>query len=194
MAQPIRNYTPKRDALRDLSDRLAQAPTDHAEALLSAYEVLQAAYDHGALDLLRGVMGGSQAIAAKLSHYASTAEGIRVLRNGVLALRVLGQIDPAMLEAMEKALAQDRSRREQPENPPRVLEIVQLMAGANARRTLRTLAGFLDALGSSQPNHDTSPEPSGGRTRNDLWAMAGLSALGVAVAGFLIGRMSADSR
>lgn len=194
MAQPIRNYTPKRDAINDLSDRLAAAPAKHAEALLLGYEVLQAAYDHGALDLLRGVMGGSQAIAEKVSHYASTPEGIRVLRNGVLALRILGQIDPAMLEAMEKALAQDRSLRQQPENPPRVLEIVQLLAGANARRALRSMAGFLDALGSSQSGSPGAGEAAATRARGDLWTIAGLSALGVAVAAFLIGRMSAGSR
>jgi hypothetical protein len=62
MAQPIPFESPKRDFREELRVRLEQAPAGHAEAILASYEVLQGLHDTGTLELLRGVLGGSDKI------------------------------------------------------------------------------------------------------------------------------------
>src|SRR5439155_14820874 len=52
MAQPIPLQMPARDPRVELQVRLQNAPLQHAEALLSGYELLQRLHDRGVLDLL----------------------------------------------------------------------------------------------------------------------------------------------
>ena len=54
MARPIPLELPRRDPREELKCRLDNAPVKHAEAVLSAYEVIQGLYDRGVLDLPAG--------------------------------------------------------------------------------------------------------------------------------------------
>jgi hypothetical protein len=47
MAKPILLELPESDARAKLQARLQNAPLEHAEALLAAYEVLQGLHDRG---------------------------------------------------------------------------------------------------------------------------------------------------
>ncbi len=42
------------DVREDLQRKLAEAPVEHAAAILSLYELVQKLHDSGSLDLLRG--------------------------------------------------------------------------------------------------------------------------------------------
>ena len=50
MAKPILLDAPNRDPKVELRHRLENAPAEHAEALLAAYEVLQGLHDRGLLE------------------------------------------------------------------------------------------------------------------------------------------------
>ncbi|HEX3988603.1 MAG TPA: DUF1641 domain-containing protein, partial [Verrucomicrobiae bacterium] len=57
MSQAIPLELPPRDPRAELQNRLQNAPLEHAEALLSAYEVLQELHDRGVLDQMLGALG-----------------------------------------------------------------------------------------------------------------------------------------
>src|SRR5713101_9379424 len=81
MARPIPLHLAPRDPREDLNPRLQQAPLEHAEAVLAAYEVLQGLHDRGVLELMRGTLGGGEKILEQVVAVASSAESIRATRN-----------------------------------------------------------------------------------------------------------------
>jgi len=95
MAQPIPLHLAPRDPRHDLSLRLQQAPLDHAEAVLAGYEVLQGLHDHGVLELMRGILGGSEKVLDQVVAVASGPEAIRASRNLLLLVKTLGEIEPS---------------------------------------------------------------------------------------------------
>ncbi len=147
MAEPIRNYTPQRDAREELRRKVEAAPTDHAEALLAAYGVLQEAQDHGVLDVLRGAIGAGGTIIGKVSEYANTPEGIRLMRNLLAAVRILGEVDPGVLDAAAKALTDSRQISKRDARPPTLWQTLKKLTGEGSLRTLATVAAFSDSFG-----------------------------------------------
>src|SRR3984893_10867415 len=55
MAQPIPLEIPPRNPRAELQSRLENAPEEHAEAVLAAYEVLEELHNRGVLEIMRGV-------------------------------------------------------------------------------------------------------------------------------------------
>ena len=57
MAMPVefREFTP-RNSRNDLMRRLEQAPEEHAEALLAAYDLLQRMHEKGLVDIASGLV------------------------------------------------------------------------------------------------------------------------------------------
>src|SRR5882762_6651488 len=88
MAQPIPLEMPARDPRAELQVRLQNAPVAHAEALLSAYEVLQGLHDRGVLDLLRGTLGSSDRVLEIAVESANAPEAIRGIRNMIVLARI----------------------------------------------------------------------------------------------------------
>jgi uncharacterized protein YjgD (DUF1641 family) len=160
MAEAIRDFTPQRDAREELRRRIEAAPMDHAEALLSAYKLLQAAHDHGATDLLRGAIGASDAIIGKASEFANTPEGTRALRNLLALVRLLGEIDPTLLDAAAEALS--RSRRERDLQPPSVIGAIRGLVTPESRRAFGKLSEIMSSFGAAL---DRSESGNDGRER-----------------------------
>jgi uncharacterized protein YjgD (DUF1641 family) len=133
-----------RDPRRELDSRLQQAPLDHAEAVLAAYEVLQGLHDHGVLELMRGTLGGSEKILEQVVAVGSGAEAIRASRNLLLLVRALGEIEPALLSdltrAVPKALVQANAEEAK---PPGLFKLVSTFWNSDFRRGL---AAFNDLL------------------------------------------------
>ena len=111
MAQPIPLHLAPRDPQRELDVRLQQAPVKHAEAILAAYEVLQSLHDHGALELMRGTLGGSEKILQQVVAVGGGPEGIRMTRNLLLLVRALGEIEPTLLSDLTRAVPTARRDR-----------------------------------------------------------------------------------
>lgn len=149
MGEPIR-FKMQRDVQNELFRKLQTAPAEHAAALLSAYEFLQEAHDHGVLDTLRGAMGAGEAFVSKAAEFASTPEGIRTLRNLLVLGRMLGEIDPALLDSVLKALEHANSRAQKSGGPPSLWHLLCRLTGPGSRRMLATAAEFVESFGNTQ--------------------------------------------
>jgi uncharacterized protein YjgD (DUF1641 family) len=144
MARPISLRLAPRDPREELNSRLQQAPMDHAEAVLAVYEVLQGLHDRGVLELMRGTLGGSEKILEQVVALASGPESIRATRNLLLLVTALGEIDPALLSdltrAIPKALVQANAEESR---PPGLFKLMSTFWNADFRRGL---AAFNDLL------------------------------------------------
>jgi uncharacterized protein YjgD (DUF1641 family) len=151
MAQPIPLELPKRDPRQELRSRLDQAPADHAAALLSGYEVLQALHDQGVLELLRGLLAGGDKILESVVDATKTPEAIRGIRNLLVIGKVFGSIDPALLEKFAGAMpgALEGAARAQQEEPPGIWGMLKILRGKNLRRGLAVVNGLLEGWGRS---------------------------------------------
>ena len=106
MAQPIALKLPPRDPKQELLTRLEQAPAEHAAALLDSSELLQELHEHGVFTILRGALGASDKLIEAASTGANSPEAIRVMRNGIILAKMLGSIDPEVLQGTCEAVAQ----------------------------------------------------------------------------------------
>jgi uncharacterized protein YjgD (DUF1641 family) len=144
MARPISLHLAPRDPRDELDSRLQQAPMDHAEAVLAAYEVLQGLHDRGVLELMRGTLGGSEKILEQVVAVASGPESIRATRNLLLLVTALGEIDPALLSNLTKAIPKALVQANAEESKPPGL--FKLMATFWNKDFRRGLAAFNDLL------------------------------------------------
>src|SRR5262249_12602289 len=77
MARPIPPDPPPHDEHAERMAQLDAARTQHADAILAGYEVLQGLHDQGVLDLLRGALGARDSIVELAASTASTPESGR---------------------------------------------------------------------------------------------------------------------
>jgi len=144
MARPIPLEIPPRDPQRELNSRLEQAPVKHAEALLAAYEVLQSLHDSGALEALRGSLNGGEKILEQVVEVARKPEAIRATRNLLLLLNALGEIEPALLSDLTRAIPRALVLANAEESKPPGL--FKLMSTFWKKDFRRGLAAFNDLL------------------------------------------------
>jgi uncharacterized protein YjgD (DUF1641 family) len=141
---------PKRDPREELRRRLEQAPVEHAEAVLAGFEVLQGLHDRGVLELLRGVLGGSDKILEIAVDAAKTPEAIRGIRNLLIVTKVFGAIDPEVLvkcaEVVPEALVGAATAQKQ--EPPGLWETLRILRSGNLRRGLAVMNTMFEAWGS----------------------------------------------
>jgi uncharacterized protein YjgD (DUF1641 family) len=148
MAQPIRTFTPHRDEREELRTKVENAPVQHGNALLAAYQLLQEAQDYGVLDILRGAIGAGDAIVDKASHFANTPESVRAMRNFLALSRVFANLNPEKVDAVANAITEDQCGKKEPGcEPPSLLKSLQRMNSRDSRRTLATIAAVADAFG-----------------------------------------------
>ena len=138
MAQPIPLTLPPRDPQRELNLRLEAAPAKHAEAIVASYEVLQLMHDKGVLDLVRGTLGGSDAVVQQAAALAGDAATIRATRNALLLVKVLGDIE----------LKTDREETK----PPGLFKLLRRCFNPDFRRGLAAGINLLETLGRNLAN------------------------------------------
>jgi uncharacterized protein YjgD (DUF1641 family) len=148
MARPIPLELPPRDPREELNSRLQQAPLEHAEAVLAVYEVLQGLHDHGVLELMRGMLGGSEKILEQVVAVGSGAQSIRATRNMLLLATMLGEIEPALLSdltrAIPKALVQANAEESK---PPGLFKLIGTFWNKDFRRGLAAFNNLLVVFG-----------------------------------------------
>src|SRR5258705_4887199 len=135
MAQPIRLEFPPRDPRAELQTRLQNAPLQHAEALLSGYELLQGLHDRGVLDLLRGGLGSSDKVLPILVDAANTPEAIVATRNLLILGKVVFTLEPALLVNIAKAVPNSFAQARKGK-PLSLWQIVIIMCSHDTRRTM----------------------------------------------------------
>ena len=149
MAAPL-TFTPLPvDPKRELQRRLEAAPVEHGEALLVLWDLLQTAHEQGILDLLDGMVSAKDTIALTVAKYAKTPEGITSIRNLLTAVKILGSIEPEMLESLAKVVESASAESKQEPKPPSLFAIAKRAVSEDSRRGLSFITLILAAFGKS---------------------------------------------
>jgi uncharacterized protein YjgD (DUF1641 family) len=149
MAKPIAFKPAPVDFKADLQRRLEKAPDEHAAALLAAYDVLEAAYDEGLLDILHGMIASKDKIITTLSRYASQPEGIAGIRNLLTAAKILTELDPEVLDHISKVMASATEEHQREQAPPSLFQLAKRANSEDSRRGLSFLTMVLAGVGKS---------------------------------------------
>jgi uncharacterized protein YjgD (DUF1641 family) len=148
MARPIALELPPRDPREELRKRLEQAPVAHAEALLDSYELLQQLHDHGVFELLRGALGASDKIIETAVDAAKSDESVRALRNAMILGKMLGAINPDVLQCVATAASQTLGCYDKPViEPPGLFSLLSQFRHKELRRSIALVNRFLEKLG-----------------------------------------------
>ncbi len=157
MAQPIRLEFSPRDARAELQTRLQNAPLQHAEALLSGYDLLQRLHDRGVLDLLRGGLGSSDKVIEIIVEAAKTPESIRGIRNTLILAKILGTIEPELVEGFARSLPEAIALTKAHESePPGLWNVLKQFRNRNFRRGLVLVNSMLEAFGRNLPPEESN--------------------------------------
>jgi uncharacterized protein YjgD (DUF1641 family) len=148
MARPIGLEVAPRDPREELRKRLEQAPEQHAEALLDIYELLQQLHDSGVLRLLRGVLGSGDMLLETAVNAAKSEEAIRGLRNAIILGKMLGSINPDLLQGFAGAVTETLGCQSPIAEPPGLLKLFADFRQPEWRRSMALINKFLAILGS----------------------------------------------
>jgi uncharacterized protein YjgD (DUF1641 family) len=149
MAKPIAFKPITVDFKADLQRRLEKAPDEHAAALLATYDVLEAAYDEGLLDILHGMIASKDTIITTLSRFASQPEGIVGIRNLLTAAKILTELDPEVLDHVSKVMASATEEHKREQTPPSLFQLAKRATSEDSRRGLSFMTMVLSGLGRS---------------------------------------------
>jgi uncharacterized protein YjgD (DUF1641 family) len=145
MAQPIPLEIPPRNPRAELRARLEQAPEEHAEAVLAAYEVLQELHNRGVLEIMRGALAASDEILEKVVDNVKTPEAIRAIRNLLFWRQILGSIEPEWFKGIfQEGIAQATAERDK---PVRFFGLLRRLTSKDSLRGLAAAIDFLQAFG-----------------------------------------------
>jgi uncharacterized protein YjgD (DUF1641 family) len=158
MANPVLLELPAHDPRAELQIRLQQAPADHAEALLALYEILQKLHNLGVFEILRGGLVSSDKVAGIVIDTVNMPEFIRGIRNGMVLAKVLGSIEPELLEGLARALPEAiDALKAQNSKPPGLLSILKQFGSHDSRRVMALGGAMVEAIGRNLP-HDKPGE------------------------------------
>ena len=149
MANPITFKPHPVDPHLELERRLAAAPRERAEALLVAYDILEAAHDNGLLDTVHGLVSARDAILGKLAEYAKTPEGEAGIRNLLAAAKILAALDPETLDRLSRSAVAASQEHRQERKPPSLWQLFKRANSEDSRRGLSFLTLLLSGLGRS---------------------------------------------
>ena len=144
-AVDFREFTPA-DSREDLIRRVEQAPIEHAEAVLAAYDLLQRLHEKGLLDLLNGVLSAGDTVVDRVVDVVSSKEMVTALRIGLMFNNLLTQIDADALHAMIEEAGKET---------PSLLALGKQAASKDARRGLATAVGLLNVFGAALSKQQT---------------------------------------
>jgi len=147
MARAISLEVAPRDAREELRHKLEQAPEQHAEALLETYELLQQLYDSGVLRLLRGALGSGGVLLEAAVGAANSAEGIRALRNAIILGKMLGSINPDLMQGFASAMSETLGCNKPVAQPPGLFALLAEFREPELRRSMSLINKFLESLG-----------------------------------------------
>ena len=147
MARPIGLEVMPRDPREELRKRLEEAPEQHAEALLELYEFLQQLHDSGILRLLRGAVSSGGAIVDAAVGAANSEEGIRGLRNAIILGKMLGSINPDLLQGYANAVSETLGCQKPVVEPPGIFKLFAEFRHPELRRSMALINKFLESFG-----------------------------------------------
>jgi uncharacterized protein YjgD (DUF1641 family) len=145
MAQPI-PFTPAPAHAADSTERLAEALDKHADALVSALDLLQLLHDRGVLNLLRGLVGAGDQIVGMLSAAAGAPESLRAIRNFILLTKFFASIPPEVWDSLVRT-ASEGAEREKANRAPGLLQLLRRAGSDNSRHAMAVMLDLLESVG-----------------------------------------------
>jgi uncharacterized protein YjgD (DUF1641 family) len=145
MAQPISFQPPAREGSAD-TERLRRAPAEHAEALLSAYELLQVLHDKGVLSLLRGAVAAGDELIGTITAAVDRPESVRAIRNFILLTQFFGAMPPEVLASLVRTVRAGAAR-EKSREAPGLFRLIWRLRSKESRRAIEVSLDLLEALG-----------------------------------------------
>jgi len=139
VAVDFREFTPV-DSRQDLIRRVEQAPIEHADAVLAAYDLLQRLHERGLLDLLNGLLSAGDTVVEHVVDVVSSKEMVTALRIGLIFSNLLNSIDADALHAVVAGAGKET---------PSLLALGKQAASKDARRGLATAVGLLNLFGAA---------------------------------------------
>ena len=146
MAQPIAFHGTGRPVEMTNLEQLQNAPMNHAEAVLSGYELLQLLHDRGVLNLLRGLLGAGDDLIGTISAAIDTPESIRAIRNFLLLTKFFASIPPNVLGSLVDTV-KDGARWERSHKPPSLIRLIWRLRSRNSRHAASLALDLLEGLG-----------------------------------------------
>jgi uncharacterized protein YjgD (DUF1641 family) len=159
MAKPVPLKTiTQADPREELLRRIQDAPIAHADAVLSAYDLLQRLHDTGTLDVLRGALGAGDALVEHVVSLLTAPESVIALRNLILMGKVLGSINPEILRAVLEGIPQVTAQAAPATETPSLFALGRRAASPDARRGLAAAVAVMEVLGRGLAKESTTKE------------------------------------
>lgn len=137
VAVDFRTYQPE-NSRADLVRRIENAPLEHAQALLAAYDLLERLHEKGILDLLNGLLSAGDIVVKDVVEVISSPQAVTALRLGLIFSNLLVSLDVDKVHA----LIADAEKK-----PPSLFSIAKQASSEEARRGMATASGLLNILG-----------------------------------------------
>ncbi|HKO20360.1 MAG TPA: DUF1641 domain-containing protein [Acidobacteriaceae bacterium] len=149
MANPLPYEPASVDPNTELERQIAAAPRQRGEALLAAWDLLETAHDQGILDALQGAVYAKDTVFAAVAQYAKQQESINAMRNALALAKILGSLDPEILENVARAMAEASEKHRNEVRPPSLWKLIRRVNSEESRRGLSFLTLMLAGLGRS---------------------------------------------
>lgn len=147
MAQPIAFTPQKADPRTELQRRLAAAPSEHAEALLVAYDLLEEAHKQGILDALHGAVKAKNTIVSLAAGFAAEPANMNALRHVLAVGQMVGGFDPEPISNLAREAYDATVSQRRESHPPSLWQLFKRMNHPDSRRGLSFVTSMLGALG-----------------------------------------------
>jgi uncharacterized protein YjgD (DUF1641 family) len=145
MAKPISSLPPHQNGA-GVDRRLREAPQRHADAILSALELLQLLHDRGVLELLRGVVSAGDELVDTLTAAVDNPESLRAIRNFLLLTKFFGSIHPDVLNSVVQTVMEG-AEREKGRRAPGVLQLLRRLRSEDSRHAIAVTLDLLESVG-----------------------------------------------
>jgi uncharacterized protein YjgD (DUF1641 family) len=134
------------DPREELQKKIQEAPIAHADAVLSAYDLLQKLHDTGTLDVLRGALGAGNVLVEHVVSLLTAPESVNALRNVIILGKLLGSINPDLLHTVAESVPQVTAQTPDGE-PPSLFALSRRATSPDARRGLSAAVSVMEVLG-----------------------------------------------
>jgi uncharacterized protein YjgD (DUF1641 family) len=145
MAKPISSLPPHQNGA-GVDRRMREAPQRHADAILSALELLQLLHDRGVLELLRGVVSAGDELVDTLTAAVDNPESLRAIRNFLLLTKFFGSIHPDVLNSVVQTVMEG-AEREKGRRAPGVLQLLRRLRSEDSRHAIAVTLDLLESVG-----------------------------------------------
>jgi uncharacterized protein YjgD (DUF1641 family) len=149
IAVNFREFTP-RNSRNDLIRRVEQAPVEHAEAVLAAYDLLQRLHEKGIIDLLNGLLSAGDTAVERVVDLISSREMVTAFRMALMFSNLLNSINPDELHTVMSNAGK---------KTPSLFAIGRQADSKDARRGMAAAVSLLELLGKALHSQQSGSKP-----------------------------------